>query len=109
MKHVINMVLVDCQPSVEAKYNKWYNEVHIPLIMKYSGIVGTTRYQLLKGPEGQARYLTIYEFKDQQAMDDFPKSAEYKVVDDELHATWKGPEFKVQAAAQYEVIKNWAK
>ncbi len=107
MTRVINMVLVDCQPEIEQQYNRWYNEVHIPLIMQYSGIVETTRYQLLKGPENQARYLTIYEFKDQQAMDAFPLSPEFRVVDAELHSSWKGSEFTIKAAAQYALIKKW--
>jgi hypothetical protein len=109
MNQAINFVFVDCQPEIENKYNEWYNNVHIPMIMKYDGILRTTRYKLLTGPQGQARYFTVYEFKDQKAMDSFPKSPEYMAVDKELHETWKGPEFNIKLAAQYEVIKTWAK
>ena len=106
---VINVVEVDCQPEVDKKYNEWYNEVHIPMIMKYDGILKATRYQLLHGPQGQSRYLTIYEFKDKDAMDSFPNSPEYAAVDEEMKQTWKGKEFEVKLAAQYEMIKSWGK
>jgi hypothetical protein len=109
MSHVINAVFVDCQPEIKAKYNQWYNDVHIPMCLRYEGMIGATRYELLSGPEGQARYLTIYEFTDQNAMDSFPKSSEFTAVDQELHQTWKGPEFTIKAAAQYSVIKSWKK
>jgi quinol monooxygenase YgiN len=108
-KQAIHMVEVDCKPEVEIKYNKWYNEVHIPMILRYDGILRATRYQLLSGPPGQARYLTIYEFKDQDAMESFPKSPEYTAVDEELKQTWKGKEFEVKLAAKFEMIGTWGK
>jgi hypothetical protein len=109
MSQAIHIVFVDCLPEIEEKYNEWYNNVHIPMIMKYSGILGATRYKLLDGPQGQSRYFTVYEFRDQQAMESFPESPEFAAVDKELHKTWKGPEFTVKLAAKYEVMKTWAK
>ena len=108
-KRAIHVVEVDCKPEVETKYNKWYNEVHIPMILKYKGALRATRYQLLSGPPGQARYLTIYEFKDQEAMEAFPKSPEYTAVDEELRQTWKGKEFDIKMAAKFEMIGTWGK
>jgi hypothetical protein len=105
----INMVMVDCRPDVENKYNEWYNGVHIPMILRYDGMRRATRYQLLKGPEGHARYLTIYEFRDQGAMDAFPASPEFTAVNAELHRTWKGTEFEIKLAAQYEETGTWGK
>jgi len=109
MSHVVNVIFVDCLPEIEQKYNEWYNKIHIPMIMKYDGVLKTTRYQLLKGPEGQTRYMTVYEFKSQKAMDSFPESAVFADVDKELHTSWKGPEFTVKTAAQYEMMKAWEK
>ena len=109
VKKAIHLVEVDCKPEVRAKYNKWYNEVHIPMILKYDGMLQTTRYELLSGPPGQAKYLTIYEFKDQAAMEAFPNSTEYTAVDNELKNTWKGKEFEVRMAAKFEMIGTWGK
>ena len=35
MGKVINMVSTECQPEVEAEFNKWYDEIHIPLLFKF--------------------------------------------------------------------------
>ncbi len=37
---VINMVATRCQPEVEVKFNKWYDEIHIPLLFKFPGMTG---------------------------------------------------------------------
>jgi hypothetical protein len=98
------MVMVDCRTEVEEKYNQWYNEVHIPLCLKYDGMLRATRYRLIKGPSGHARYLTVYEFKDQNAMDAFPNSPQCIAATHEMHETWHEDDFRIKLAAQYETI-----
>ena len=104
MTTAINMVMVDCQPAVEEKYNAWYNEVHIPMCLKYDGMLRAARYRLVTGPSGQSKYLTVYEFKDQKAMDAFPNSPECIAAIQEMHHTWHDKEFEIKLAAQYETI-----
>jgi hypothetical protein len=29
---IINMVYTECSADVEADFNKWYNEVHVPML-----------------------------------------------------------------------------
>ncbi len=103
--HVINMVMVDCRPEVEARYNDWYSNVHIPMLLKYKGMVRATRYQLLKGPAGHAKYLTVYEFTDKAAMDAFPQTPECQAAIAEMRASWPSSEFEIKLAAQYEVMR----
>lgn len=104
MTAVINMVMVDCLTEVEKKYNEWYNKVHIPMCLEYERMLRATRYRLLKGPLGHARYLTVYEFKDQNAMDTFPNSPECKAATLEMRQTWSEKDFEIKLAAQYETI-----
>ena len=101
---VINMVMVDCRSEVEPQYNKWYDEVHIPMCLRYDGMLRATRYRLTRGPSGHARYLTVYEFKDQHAMDEFPNSPECKASIQEMRQTWQDNDFQIKLAAQYENI-----
>jgi quinol monooxygenase YgiN len=108
-RRVINMVEVDCRSDVDKKYNEWYNTVHIPMLLKNDGLLRATRYQLLRGPQGQARYLTVYEFRDRAAMDAFPKTPECTAATDEMNATWKEKGFQIKLAAQYEMIGTWGK
>jgi len=103
----LNIVAIDCQPEQEARFNKWYNEVHIPMLLKFDGMLGVTRYRLLGGSEGQAKYLAIYEFTDKTSLDAYQKSPELAAARDEMNQTWKGKGFDIKWRAQYEPIKTW--
>ena len=103
---ILNIVASEC-PNNEAKFNKWYNEVHIPLLFKYKGLKKVTRYQLMGEGRGGAKYLAIYEYDDKAAMDAFPKSAEFKAAIDEMNETMKENKFEIKWAANYEPIKTW--
>jgi quinol monooxygenase YgiN len=106
---VINIVAAECHPEDEAKFNKWYNEIHIPMLFTYDGMLAVTRYRMVGGPEGQARYLAVYEFKDQAALDGFQKSAEMAAAREEMGQTWKARGFDIKWRAQYEPLKTWKK
>ncbi len=106
---VINIVASECQPDQEAKFNKWYNEIHIPMLLKLTGLLGVTRYKLAGDSKGQTKYLAVYEFKDQSSLDAFEQSAELSAARDEMAQTWKGGGFEIKWRAPYEVIKTWRK
>ena len=63
------VMLVHTNPvdaSREDDYNTWYNDTHIPDVLKVDGFVAATRYrvsgtQMLPGDPPQHRYLAIYE------------------------------------------------
>ena len=33
-------------PEVEEEFNKWYNEVHVPMLLTIKGLTGVTRYKI---------------------------------------------------------------
>ena len=57
------------QPELDAEFNKWYDEEHIPMLSKVTGFVRVRRYKLvdsaqLAGPVPEApvhNYLTLYD------------------------------------------------
>ena len=104
---VLNIVATECRPEDEDKFNKWYDEVHIPMLFKFDGMVGATRYKLLGGSGGQARYLALYEFKNQASLEAFQKSPEMAAAREEMGQTWKGGGFEIKWRAQYEPLKTW--
>ena len=106
---MLQIVATDCKPEDEEKFNKWYNEIHIPLLLKYPGMVKATRYKLHGESPGQAKYLAIYEFKDSQAIDDFQQSNELADAITETNETWKEQMFDMQWVAMYEPVKIWEK
>ena len=79
---VINIVATECHSDDDAKFNTWYDEIHIPMLLKFDGMLGVTRYKLSSGTTGQAKYLAIYEFKNKASFDAFQKSSELAAARD---------------------------
>jgi len=55
-------------PGRDDEYNEWYDNTHIPDILKVPGVVSAQRYDLRplareQGTEPEYRYLTIYEIE----------------------------------------------
>ena len=56
------MVLVNnTEPSKDAEFNKWYNDVHIPEVCATGSYYAATRYECTDTKPGEAKYLAIYE------------------------------------------------
>lgn len=58
-------------PALEAEFNRWYDQVHIPEIMKLGFMTKASRYQLEDDKEGYPKFLAVYEFPDEQALSSF--------------------------------------
>ncbi|MFC2038361.1 DUF4286 family protein [Chloroflexota bacterium] len=106
---VLNIVGIECQPDQETRFNKWYDEVHIPMVLKFDGMVGVERYKLLGGTEEQVKYLTFLEFRDKASLEAYQKSPELTAAREEMTQTWKGKGFNIKWRAQYEPLKTWKK
>lgn len=107
---ILNMVYTDCPAAKDAAFNKWYNEVHIPMLMKYAGLKKVTRYQRMGDNKDQARYLAVYEYDKQADLEAFPKSEEFKAAMAETEQTWKGQGgLDIKGTAVYTPIKAWEK
>jgi uncharacterized protein (TIGR02118 family) len=107
-KPVTNLVATRCQPEVEAEFNRWYDEIHIPLLFKFPGMTKVTRYKALRESDGN-QYLAVYEFKDQQALEEYEDSPELAAAREEMKETWQGKGFEIIWRAQYGAIKTWQK
>jgi antibiotic biosynthesis monooxygenase (ABM) superfamily enzyme len=57
----------------EAAFNKWYNEEHLPQVLRYHGAVSGRRYRKLAG-EDHYQYMAIYEFASEEVLQQFLKS-----------------------------------
>lgn len=106
-KSIINIVATECRPEDEARFNKWYNEVHVPLLFKYRGMKRVTRYQRLGEKREDAAYLAIYEFESEQALADFTGSPERTAAMEEMRQSWKDGGFEIKWVAPYESLKSW--
>lgn len=106
---VLSIVASDCSPEMEDKFNKWYNEVHIPMLMKYDGLKKASRYRLAGESKDQAEYLAFYRFDNEKAAADFMTSEEFTAAADEMKETWRDGGFDIKWMAQYKPIKTWEK
>ena len=59
----LNMVEQNCDPLREAEYHDWYNNMHIPDILKTPSFVSATRYQIKEFRDGRGKYLALYELE----------------------------------------------
>ena len=104
---VLNIVATECPPENDAKFNKWYNEVHIPLLFKYKGMKRVSRYQVMGETKDVPQYLAFYEFESKEALENLPKSPEFAVALEEMQDTWKDGGLDIKWMASYEPIKTW--
>lgn len=64
MERWINMVEVTCaDPSREEEFNDWYDNVHLPDVLKTPGFVAARRYITKEYRDGRGKYLAIYEIE----------------------------------------------
>jgi antibiotic biosynthesis monooxygenase (ABM) superfamily enzyme len=106
---IINIVATECIPGDEVKFNKWYNEVHIPMLMKFKGIKKVTRYKVMGESTEKGKYLAIYEYDSAKDMAALNTSPEFKAAIEEMNDTWKGRMFDLKWAMGCEPIKTFGK
>lgn len=54
----------------EAAFNKWYNEEHLPQVLRYNGAVSGRRYRKDAG-EDRYQYMAVYEFASEEVLQRF--------------------------------------
>ena len=106
---VINIRATECAPEQEAKYVKWYEDVHVPMLLKIPEVLRVTRYRFVSGEKDHPKYLTIYEFADLAAAERYEKSAEVAASKEEIKVSWPQGGWEHKWKAQYEVTKVWEK
>ncbi len=104
---VINIVATECAPENDAKFNKWYNEVHIPMLMKYKGIKKVTRYRFIEENAPRPKFLAVYEYDSRKDLDGLTQSAEFQAAIAEMQETWKDVKIDIIWAVSGEPIKTW--
>ena len=57
----------------EAAFNTWYNEEHLPQVLRYNGAVSGRRYKKILGDD-KYEYMAVYEFASEAVFQEFLKS-----------------------------------
>lgn len=64
VSHPLVVVRVDIAPGVEAEWNTWYDQTHLPDVLKVPGFLSGRRYSAV---EGTPKYMTLYEILSSEA------------------------------------------
>jgi len=66
----IYQLTIQCSPQMEAEFNKWYDDVHIPLVMRGGMLKAISRYKVTDAIETNvSKYLTVCEFEDRASFE----------------------------------------
>lgn len=104
-KSCLWLVWTRCAPELDAEFNKWYDEVHLPLLNKGGHIASVKRYKLSpEVPSEQPPYLAVYEFKDVATFKAWQTSEALAEARKEMKGTWGGRDMEIKARAFYEPV-----
>jgi hypothetical protein len=111
---LIWMVGIQCRAEDEAKFNTWYNDIHVPMLLKGNCVKKATRFKLSDvnypvGATTQAspNYLTVYEFETPAQFDAWMAGAARNEAGDDKVKTWSENPYEVRWASRYDLIKAW--
>ena len=71
----------------EAAFNKWYNEEHVPQLLRYNGAVSARRYRKILGDE-KYEYMAVYEFASEAVFERFQQSEHMKTLIKDYNAAY---------------------
>lgn len=115
-KPLIWMVGIQCRSEDEAKFNKWYDDVHVPMLLQGDCVEKVTRfkladetYQVGGTTEVCPNYLTIYEFASQGQFDSWMSGKARTEAGEDKARTWAENPYEVRWASRYNLIKAWNK
>jgi uncharacterized protein (TIGR02118 family) len=106
---ILSIVATECSPEDDAKFNKWYNEVHIPMLFKNKDLKKVARYKVTIEKGEKPRYLAVYEFDTKEALSALTASPEFKAAIEEMQETQQNCKFEIKSATTCEPIKTWEK
>lgn len=113
---VMWIVGTQCKPGVdEDKFNKWYDEVHVPMLLEGNHVKKVTRnkiaekeYHVANTTHECPKYLTIYEFENLAAFEAWMSSPDREVAGEDKLTTWgEGGGYEVFWATRYDTMQTW--
>lgn len=93
-------------PAREKEYNEWYNNVHVPDLLKVPGIISATRYEIIRGRRHNTQYLTLYEIESEEMLDAALSGPEAVAAREDADKTWGDADSELFIGV-YRPIKTW--
>lgn len=105
---------IQCKPEEEAKFNTWYDDVHVPMLLKGDFVKKVARFKVADeaysvGTTTQAcpNYLTIYEFESQDKFTAWMNSPARAEAGIDKNETWGDNCYELKWASLYKLITAW--
>lgn len=112
---VIWTVGIQCPAEDEDKFNTWYDDIHVPMLLKGDLVKKVTRFKLADetyhvGTTTQVcpNYLTIYEFESPALFDAWMNSPARAEAGEDKTNTWGDKVYEVKWASRYNLITAWS-
>ena len=106
-KPLINIIGTISSPEGEEKFNTWYNEKHIPDLLKLKMIKSVRRFKLKGKFSDYPKFLAIYEFENLQQYNKFINSPEVASARKDAEKIFEEVNGKFLWHVQYEEIESW--
>ena len=107
---VMNLSGFHIKPGEEHEFFKWYDEVHIPMLLKFPGLKKVSRGEIAKGDDKYPFFLTVFEFEDSQAFDRYVKSPELaEAHQDATERSALKNDREGMWRVQYKITRTWNK
>ena len=113
-KSLIWMVGIQCRTEVEAEFNAWYDDIHVPMLLKGDHVKKVTRFKLADKTyhvgtttEVCPDYLTIYEFENQDQFDSWMNGQARAEAGEDKEKIWSENPYEVKWATRYDLINSW--
>ncbi len=104
---VINIIGSRCRPEEEAKFNEWYNNTHIPMLMRYEGLKAVERFKILVENPDYSTYIAVYHYDNLKGLEERAKSPSSAEAAAEVKTTW--PEgLDIRWRVSYIEHKKWS-
>lgn len=111
---VIWMVGINCAAEDQVRFNAWYDDVHVPMLLQGDFVKKVARFKL--APEAypvgantqpSPTYLTIYEFESRARFEAWMASDARQEAGVDKERTWGDRVYEVQWATRYDLINAW--
>ena len=104
---IIQIVASHSTPEKEEEFNRWYTDVHVPMLFGFQGVKQASRYRRIGDNDSACKFLAFYEFESKEAMEAFTSSPEFQAAIDDFENKKEDIDLEIKWAASYELIKSW--
>ncbi len=104
----ITVVATACVSAAdEQRFNEWYNNNHVPILMKNKDIKKVTRYKVNGEAPNGGTYLAIYEYDSAEARAAEHDKPAFQEAMAEMQQSWPQGGVDIKWMGTYDPIKAW--